>query len=130
MKRTRSTLVALAMLLLYAGVGLKAEEGWSMSKLNPFSKTSSAAKAKPAKAAKPAAQPSTLSKMSNGTKSFFAKTKQTLTPKKSAKSQTTAVSSGNSTGAKKSGFSLWPKKKEEPKKVQTVPEFLNQPRPK
>lgn len=142
MNHTRSILVGLSMTLLFATLGFSADEGWSLSKLNPFSKTSSTKSSPPQaknfnSSAKPSyrkTEPSTMDKISSGTKNMVSKTKTALTPGggKTAKAKPAAntVQTKSKDGQKKSWVPSWLSKKEEPKKAQTIPEFLNQPRPK
>ncbi len=159
----RSMLSCLVVALLAAGLALPAfgeESSWKMPNLNPFSSkgksasTSSAPtsgwkmpKMWPSKSSnaaarpkpRPANQPSTLTKMSNGTQQFFSKTADALTPWDNKP----AAPAGNVSGsnsffsqstakAKKSDgvapASWWSseKKSESPK---TVGDFLSQPRP-
>ena len=142
MNRTRSILLGLSLALLFATRGFSADEGWSLSKLNPFSKTSSTKSSPPEprnfnSSAKPSfrkTEPSTMDKISSGTKSMVNKTKTALTPggSKVAKPKPAAntVQTKSKDGQKKSWVPSWLSKKEEPKTARTVPEFLNQPRPK
>jgi hypothetical protein len=129
-----------------------AEEGWSVSKLNPFKKSSAPKRAHanvsdeksgiglphmslPGLSSKSAApkrksEPSTLAKMNQGTKDFFGKTKDVLMPwsKSSTKS---AVHNGSSKkpAKKKSFLTSWIPQKKVEKKPQTMRDFLGDPRP-
>jgi hypothetical protein len=123
-----------------------------MPNLNPFaSKSADAAPAKSGegfkmpsllpswakKDSKKPSQPSTWSKISDGTKQFFVKTKDVLTPwdddsKKADKpgiSQRFHMGGSAKKTEKKSFFTSWIPEKEEPKKPRSVSEFLKQPRP-
>ncbi len=131
-----------------------ADEGWSMSSLNPFKKKAPASErvrgsysdepAKPSTpswpslprptsnksyAAKKKPEPSTLDKMSQGTKSFFGKSKDVLMPW--TKSPKKPVSSNVRKPPKKSYFSLssWFPQKKKPKESKTINDFLSQDRP-
>jgi hypothetical protein len=82
-------------------------------------------------------QPSTWSKINDGTKRFFAKTKDVLTPwdnppkKAGSPSISQRFHMGGSSGKpeKKSFFTSWITGKDEPEKPRSVSEFLKQPRP-
>ncbi len=138
----------LAALLFFALSGPAiAGDGWSMSSLNPFKKASTDKRARGnltdagksgsfLSASRPSTrsyttrqkeEPSTFEKMSQGTKSFFTKTKDTLTPwsKSSSKKKPSAPKSPS----KKSFLSSWWPKKKEPPKPKTVGDFLAQDRP-
>jgi hypothetical protein len=96
---------------------------WSLPNLNPFSSTTP----------KRSNQPSTWSKMSRNTKTFFSRTYDALTPwdtdAEKARAQKASRNSGKSNNQSKSPFSsLW-SAEEEPKKPQTVSDWLKQPRP-
>jgi len=77
--------------------------------------------------------------MSNGTKSFFSKTYDVLTPwdteaekaRSNQKSRTSRPLSntGRATPEKKSFLTSWWAPEEEPQKPRTVSEWLSQPRP-
>ena len=134
MSRMRSILAGASMLLLFATLGISADESWSLSKLNPFSKTTSTT-TKPNTNGRKAAPPSTWSKVTSGTKNALTKTNQAINPwaKKTPQSsrQANAKQAANrpKEPEKKSVLSgLW-SKPEEPKKPKTVSEFLSQPRP-
>ena len=96
---------------------------WSLPNLNPFRATTP----------KRSNQPSTWTKMSRSTKNFFSRTYDVLTPwDTDAEKARTQKSSRNSTKSSEQGkslFSSWWSVEEEPKKPQTVSEWLKQPRP-
>jgi hypothetical protein len=139
-------------LIAFASVAA-AEEGWSLSKLNPFKKSppSRRAKAKvsddssswkwpkmslPSWGSKPKPpqrrqEPSTISKVSKSTKELAAKTKATLMPWSNDSKQAPTRSSSYSKSGKKSTFAPWfPKKENEAKKpTQTMSDFLGAERP-
>ena len=84
-------------------------------------------------------QPSTWSRLNRGTKTFFKKTKEALAAPWIAASEKSKSSHRNSARRhssvsrkhpekKKSFFASW-FQEEEPKKPQTITDFLNQPRP-
>ena len=127
-----------------------ASDGWSMSSLNPFKKASTDNRArasysdesvKPAGsswltqsrpsaasyAAKKKKEPSMFEKMSQGTSSFFGKTKDVLMPW--SKSSKKPSSSKSHKPAKKSFFSSWFPEKKQQKEPKTVKDFLAQDRP-
>ncbi len=160
----RSVLSCLVVALLAAGLALPAdgeESSWKMPNLNPFSSkgkppgTSSAPtsgwkmpKMWPSGSGNAAArpkprqsnQPSTLTKMSNGTQQFFSKTADALTPwdnkpaapaakvsgSNSFWSQSTSKTKKASDGVAPASWWSSEKKSESPK---TVGDFLSQPRP-
>jgi hypothetical protein len=139
----------------------RGEQNWKLPDLNPFdNKTDHNSKpdskggsggfklpslglpSKSSSAPKKPAQPSTWSKMTQGTKDFFGKTKETLMPwtKSSGKSNKNGGSHGSSTfhktssksqgkAEKNSFFANWLSPPEEPQEPRTVPEWLNQSRP-
>ena len=132
MNRTRSILVGACLLLTFAALGIADDQSWSLSKLNPFSKTTST---KPMTNGRKATPPSTLDKVSSGTKKVLAKTNETINPWAKKSSPTTSRTSNKQPAnrpkaAEKKSFlsSMWPAK-EEPK-PKTVSEFLAQPKPK
>lgn len=133
MNRARSILVGACLLLMSATWGISDDQSSSFSKLNPFSKkTSDKLKTNGRKPA----PPSTLDKISSGTKNALTKTNQAINPwaKKSppTTSRTSSQQPANRPKAaeKKSLLSsMWPAK-EEPQKPKTVSEFLAQPKPK
>lgn len=134
-------------------------EGWSMSKLNPFAKDGSAkpktsrvsdsdskswslpklpswSSTKPAPAARKS-EPSTIGKVTSGTKSMLSKTKETLTPwddspSKSKKRSPSSRTASSRQPKKSKGFlpSSWfadskPSKSSEPR---SVTDFIGQQR--
>jgi hypothetical protein len=131
--RTRSILVGACLLLMFASLGISDDQSWSLSKLNPFSKTTST---KPKTIERKPAPPSTWGKVSSGTKNSLTKTNETINPWAKKSSPTTSRTSSKQPAnqpkaAEKKSFlsSMWPAK-EEPKKPKTVSEFLAQPKPK
>jgi hypothetical protein len=111
--------------------------GWKMPKMWPSGSGNAAARAKP----RQSNQPSTISKMTNGTKEFFSKTADTLTPWDNDKpkapagkvsgsnsfwSQSTSKTKKASDGVAPASWWSGEKKNEQPK---TVGDFLSQPRP-
>jgi hypothetical protein len=96
---------------------------WSLPNLNPFRATAS----------KRSNQPSTWTKMSRNTKTFFSRTYDVLTPwdtdAEKARSPKSTRNASKSDNQGKSLFSSWWSAEEEPKKPQTVSEWLKQPRP-
>lgn len=135
MNRTRLILVGTCLVFLFSTVGMAADESWSLSKLNPFSKSSST-KTTPRSNGRKAAPPSTWEKVSSGTKNALTKTNETINPwakKSPATTKRTAnkqpANRPKATEKKSLLGSIWPAK-EEPKKPATVSEFLSQPKPK
>ena len=125
-----------------------AEDGWSISKLNPFRKKSTAdsrargsvsdeavAKSRfphvsmPTWGSRtqtpepPRKEPSTLAKLNQSTKDFYGKTKSVLMPWSSSSKKSSSKSKKSS-----SFLTSWLPKKEE-KKPKTLNDFLAQPRP-
>ena len=127
-----------------------ADDGWSVSKLNPFKKkpaanaraqaslsdevtaTSSFPRmsmptwASRSQTPQPPAEPSTLAKLNQGTKDLYGKTKSVLMPWASDSKKSSSSKTNKSQG---SFLTSWFTKKEEKKKPRTVKEFLAQPRP-
>ena len=133
MNRTRSILVGACLLLMSAAWGISDDQSSTLSKLNPFSKKTPD---KPATNGRKPAPPSTLDKISSGTKNAFTKTNQAINPWAKKSPTTTSRTGGNQPAnrpkpAEKKSFlsSMWPAK-EEPQKPKTVSEFLAQPKPK
>jgi hypothetical protein len=151
---SRHSWVAVASLVAISFASIaSAEDGWSMSKLNPFKKASSSKRAHaqvsdesrgigwprmslPGASSKPAStkrksEPSTLAKVNKSTKDFFGKSKEVLMPwTKKPKKAPTHSSSSTKSAPKKSFLTSWMSpKKEEEKKPQTVTDFLKQDRP-
>lgn len=149
MSRRRWVVWGGLMLIAFASVAI-AEEGWSLSKLNPFKKDSPPKRAKakvsdsssswkwpkmslPSWGSKPKQpprrpEPSTMSKVSKSTKKMATKTKETLMPwTKDSKSKPTPSASSKS--SKKSSFASWFSSKEEKKSPQTMSDFLGAKRP-
>jgi hypothetical protein len=143
--------VASLVAISFASVA-SAEDGWSMSKLNPFKKSSASKRAHaqvsdesrgiglprislPGASSKPAAakrksEPSTMAKVNKSTKDFFGKSKEVLMPwTKSSKKTATHSSSSKKSAPKKSFLTSWMSPKKEEKKPQTVTDFLKQDRP-
>ena len=132
MNRTRSILVGTCLVLLLATFAGAAEEGWSLSKLNPFSQSTTTKKKTPQVRK---TQPSTLDKVTSGTKNALAKTNQAINPwaKKSTSSSkrtSTQQAANRSKSAEKKSMFNWFGKAEEPKQPKTVSEFISQPKPK
>ncbi len=145
MRRCRLALAAASALLVTSSV--LASDGWSVSKLVPFQKSSSSSGARatvsdtnsswlhlPTWGQKPASksqsrEPSTLDKLSQGTKKTWDKTVDLLTPWDNQPKKSSAKSSKKSS-KKSSWYSSWiPQKKSKPKEARTVKDFLGQPRP-
>lgn len=150
MSRRRWVVWGGLMLIAFASVAV-AEEGWSLSKLNPFKKDTQTKRAKakvsdgssswkwpkmslPSWGSKPKPsprrpEPSTMSKVTKSTKKMATKTKQTLMPwtKPSKSTPTHSVSSSKS--EKKPYFASWFAPKEEKKSPQTMSDFLGSKRP-
>lgn len=141
MRRCRLALAA-AGALLVTGSAL-ASEGWSLSKLVPFQKSSSSSRTRATvsdnnsswfhlptwgqKAASKSSsrEPSTLDKIGQGTKKTWDKTVDLLTPW-----DNTSKKTHKKTPKKPAWYSSWiPQKKKKPREVQTVKDFLGQPRP-
>ena len=147
-RRTMAVVVGLLSIGL-AGV-VSADDGWSLSKLNPFKKSpapqhtrasvsdNAARSGTPrasvppwtARSASPARrpEPSTFAKINQGTKDFFGKTKEVLMPW-SGKSKKPASRSSSRQPAKKSWFSSWFSAKEPEREIRTVNDFLSLERP-
>ncbi len=144
--------IALSLLAYIASSPALAESGWKMPNLNPFAgKSTDAAPPKKSsgfkmpslvpswakKDSKKPSQASAWSKISDGTKQFFTKTKDVLTPwdnppkkaSSSSISQRFHMGGSSEKTKKKSFFTSWMTEKEEPKKPRSVSEFLKQPRP-
>jgi hypothetical protein len=124
-----------------------AAEGWSLSKLNPFKKSTADKRtrasvsdddrsltlprpAPKSNGAKRSAEPSTLSKLNQGTKEFFGKTKDVLMPWSKSKKKSVARPVSAKKKVTKTPWykSLLPQKEPE-KKPKTVSEFIGQDRP-
>ena len=143
MKIARLLAASLVLVLLIGGLAVRAD--WSL--LHPFSSgttdskpaTKPAPQWKPTPPAKPAQPPSTVQKMTSGTKNFFTGVGNTLTGKKTPakKPSPYTMSSGNNTtvGAaaksKQSSTSSWSlfHKEEKKKQPQTLSDFVGMPRP-
>jgi hypothetical protein len=129
--RTRSILVGTCLLLLLATFAGAAEEGWSLSKLNPFSQSTTTKKKTP-KVRK--TQPSTWDQVTGSTKNALTKTNQAINPwaKKSTSSKRTGTqqAANRSKSSEKKSMFNWFGKAEEPKQPKTVSEFISQPKPK
>jgi hypothetical protein len=148
---SRRTMVVVVSLLSIGLAGVvSADDGWSLSKLNPFKKSPAPQRTRasvsdhatrsgtnhmnvPPWTARPASttrrnEPSTLEKINQGTKDFFGKTKEVLMPWSSS-SKKPASRAGSRQPAKTSWFSSWfPEKKKEPE-IRTVNDFLSLERP-
>jgi hypothetical protein len=102
---------------------------WSLPSLNPFGSA-------PPKRSN---EPSTWTKMSNGTKNFFSKTYDVLTPwdteaekvqaKQKSRNARPLSNTGRAAPEKKSFLTSWWATEEKPKQPKTVSEWLSQPRP-
>ena len=128
-----------------------AESSWTMPNLNPFASKPAAAAPKKSSGfkmpslipswakseTKKPSEPSTWSKISGGTKEFFGKTKDTLTPwdnppkkaSNSSMSQRFHMGGSSNQTKKKSFLTSWLPEPEKPQKPRSVSEFLKQPRP-
>ena len=129
-----------------------AAEDWSLSKLVPFQKSSASKRAHASvsdedrssllprmslpswstKSRAPARprEPSTMSKLNQGTKDFFGKTKDVLMPwSKSSKKPTTRPASVRKPVAKTPWYKSWIPQKKEEKKPLSVSDFIGQDRP-
>ena len=131
MNRTRSILVGTCLLLLLATCA-GAEEGWSLSKLNPFSQSTTKKKTLPGVRK---TEPSTWDKVTSGTKNALTKTNQAINPwaKKStttSKRTTTRQAANRPKSKEKKSMFDWFGKAEEPRQPKTVSEFISQERPK
>lgn len=157
--RRHTPFVGLAMLVmcLLTCVPLGAEEsGWKMPNLNPFAakKSAPASKSKgwsmpklwpSSTATRKPSQPSTLSKMTTGTKQFFSKTADVLNPFDDANDPPKSsggsswnpfrnASSSQSSGAGSARMPNWSWNQDSsedsaPQGPRTVNEFLAQPKP-
>ena len=145
-----------ACLMLTLTAGAFAADGWSMPNLNPFAKKyPGPAKARASDsgwkmpslwpksntaARSPAAGPSTWQKMTNSTKSAMSKTADFLNPFDDANDlkatdpsptgynkQITQSPDKKQTDAKQASW--WGGEAEQPKRAQTVNDFLSQPKP-
>ena len=151
MSRRSWMAVASLVAISFASVAA-AEEGWSISKLNPFKKSSASKRAHaqvsdekpgiglprmslPGLSSKSAApkrksKPSTLAKVNQGTKDFFGKTKDVLMPwSKSSKKPAAHYGSSKKPAKKKSFLTSWIPQKKEEKRPQTMGDFLDAKRP-
>jgi hypothetical protein len=123
-----------------------AEDIFAFPNLNPFATKSAADSARassfathsPNTAKRRSAEPSTWDRFSNGTKTFFTKTKGVLmpwtkhsdvpSPSPTGTRRVYPASSGGKSAPKKSFFSSWFDDEDEVKPPTTVNEFLAQPR--
>jgi hypothetical protein len=115
-------LIGSLVVLMLAGTAQASD--WNLPNLNPFQ----------ASTTKRPNQPSVWTRMSNGTKNFFAKTYEVLTPwetdaKKGRSHQSRSAAGGQSGSQKNPLFRSWWAAEEEPRQPQTVSEWLKQPRP-
>ena len=128
---------------------LHAEDGWKLPNLNPFKKGTTTSKSSsalelpklglPMVKPKSSNKPSGLSKVAKGTKDFFAKSYDVLTPwdteaekAQDRRENSPMLFSNTGTSQKKeekSMFASWFVQEEEPAKPRTVSEWLAQPRP-
>ncbi len=150
MSRRRWVVWGGLMLIAFASVAV-AEEGWSLSKLNPFKKSAPTKRTRakvsdessgwkwpkmslPSWGSKPKQpprrpEPSTMSKVSKSTKKMATKTKETLMPWTKASKSTPTRSVSSSKSEKKSTFASWFSTKEDKKSPQTMNDFLGAKRP-
>ena len=155
MTHTRLTLSIFCLVCTVIVTSVTAEEQWKLPNLNPFNKSE-----KPARGAdqggskiptldlssgfgaptrKRSSEPSTWTKVTQGTKSFFSKSYDVLTPwdtkaekarAQRARSPLQFSNTGRQKKEKKSFLTSWlPEKEEERRQPQTVSEWLAQPRP-
>ena len=152
MSRIRFVLPTLCVAFLLVTLTARAESTWKLPDLNPFNNAPKSKTAKkstslfklpelswPGKGGGKRSstnKPSTWNRVSNGTKNFFSKTKEVLTPWDNSSKKTGNSSIRNRFGmtTKKkekssSFFTGWLTKEEEPKRARTVSEWLSQPRP-
>jgi hypothetical protein len=146
-------LVGIVTLLAILPSAAQAESNWKFPNLNPFSKNSDTdgEKAKSsrfqmprllpawgAKSSRRSSEPSTWNKLTTGTKEFFSKTADVLTPWDTAAEKKAGNSSISNRFTsrnyrekekKESFFTGWIPKKNEPKQPRSVSEFLKRPRP-
>jgi hypothetical protein len=117
----------------------QADDGWSLSKLNPFRKKSSdaavrmrvddqLADARSRTGTRRSEPPSAWTRMAKGTKNFFVKTKDVLMPWTKDDKQRTNARSRTKSNKKPSILTSW-LQKEEPKRPRTVGDFLIKDRP-
>ena len=149
----RCWMVLAGLVAMAIGSSSAAAEGWSLSKLVPFQKSSASKRARASvsdddrssllpkmslpswgtKSRAPArpSEPSTLSKLNQGTKDFFGKSKDVLMPwSKSSKKPTARPASVKKPVAKTPWYKSWiPQKKKPEKKPLSVSEFIGQDRP-
>ncbi|MHB8970999.1 MAG: hypothetical protein ACYC3X_11290 [Pirellulaceae bacterium] len=151
MSRRNWVAVASLVAISFASVAAAAE-GWSVSKLNPFKKSSPSKRAhanvsdeksgiglphmslpslsSKSTAPKRKSEPSTLAKMNQSTKNFFGKTKDVLMPwSKSSKKPSASYGSNKKPAKKKSFLTSWMPEKKAEKKTQTMGDFLGGKRP-
>jgi hypothetical protein len=125
--RTHFTLGICGLVVLSVVTSARAND-WSLSSLNPFSSP-------PPKRSN---EPSTWTKMSQGTKNFFSRTYDVLTPWETEAEKSRAQRSRSTrplTNTRKTSsentsfFSGWWGAEEKPQQPRTVSEWLKQPRP-
>lgn len=147
----RRVAVLVGMLSIGVAGVVSADEGWGLSKLNPFKKKAppaARARASVADSSRPSgssrattapwltrssaptrkAEPSTLEKVNQGTKDFFGKTKEVLMPWSTTPQKPAARTSSKSAKSSSWFSSWWPEKKKEPE-IRTVNDFLGLERP-
>lgn len=104
-------------------VGTAQASDWSLPNLNPFQASNT----------RGSHQPSVWTRMTNGTKNFFSRTYDVLTPweteAQKRRSQPSRSSAGRSDGQRNPIFRNWWAAEEEPRQPQTVSDWLKQPRP-
>ena len=151
MNRRRWMVVA-GVVAMAMGSSLAAAESWSLSKLVPFQKSSAGKRAhasvsdkdrgswmpkmslpswgSTSRAPAKSKTPSTLTKLNQGTKDFFGKTKDVLMPwSKPAKKSATRPASAKKT-SQTPWYKAWiPRQKPPEKKPMSVSDFIGQDRP-
>ncbi len=121
---------------LIATQSAQADSSWSWSKLNPFAKKPAATR----QAYPKPPEPSMTKKVTQGTKDFFAKSKQLvpswMMPKTQERLAKSSRSASDSAGrvdqelrtAKRNILAPW-REEPAPKRPETIPDFLGQDRP-
>ena len=138
MSRQFSILMSLVIVTALVGPS-RADDAWSLSKLNPFKKKATPAtrvraslddrmaESRMRTATSQRQEPSTWAKMNQGTKDLFGKTKSVLMPWTNKKKSSS--SSRQKSEQKTSILTSWLPKKAEPERPKSVKEFLGRPRP-
>ena len=135
-----------AVVFLCLGTSSPADDGWKFPSINPFKSEPTRSSARPSNSSSwwgmpklpgfsstPTGRPGTkkpsmVSKMTRSTKSAMSKTYDVLTPWDNSKPRKPTTQMRNSNSESQGGFFGWFSPKEEPK-IQTVNDWLNQPRP-